>query len=641
MSSKLELQSGAIRRAKGALKKDKVEDDERIGGNYAPLLDEVGAPWYHNGWYALMALLIFLGVLAALGMLGYLVHRETTEECMKDCGSVSIPCSTDCVDFIIVGAGAAGCAAARRLSDDGTYSVLVLEAGEDNYDDAAINDPDNALFELTANYFTKYFWQMETIPQTSVGDRIFKYTNGRILGGGTSVNGLQVTRGTAAYWDEIDDMLGNPGTYSAANMFLTFKDLENFSSSGHWFPGPTRGDGTLTSQTWAVVARPVNESDDSAYLISTMSAGYGIPEIDDYNDPDTPLGPFRYWQLQERWDDTPDFRRETSQKAFLGPTVMDPLTYLGVGTRQLRVRVRSQVLGLIWDPSDGTHCVGARYVDNNNPDNQVGTVRAAYARHTVIMSANLFDAMYLQLEGIGPAATLAAAGVAPRVINERVGRNCTNHVGVGFVFLAPNVTGDNPDTLPGDLYPGGGAFTEDPSQFGTPGRRGMQHIFLTLPGIFIDFMIQTTPLSQGTLDIYDKDVLKPPRVDMGYFTNPDDLEIMRDSARQFYANMNGEDPSIVSAQLNLTEWADNTTLNEFILENMAFAHHWSGSCRMATSSEEGVVDVRNRVYGTTGLRVCDTSIFPKIVDNNLGTPATAIGDICARLLLEDVLAGVA
>ena len=240
----------------------------------------------------------------------------------------------------------------------------------------------------------------------------------------------------------------------------------------------------------------------------------------------------------------------------------------------------------------------------------------------------------LQVEGIGPAATLATAGVTPRVVNEHVGRHFKNHVGHIITFLWANVTGVNPDALPGNLLTGVHTYMSDLSPAGTPGKREFEVFPFAFPGGMLIVIFHLAPISEGTIDIQNGDPNKYPLVNPAYLTTPSEIVSHRYMIKNITNGLLAYDPGniILATPFNVSDDAD-------ILENVQFAHHWTSQTRMGTSASDGAVDIRGRVFGTTNLRVCSASILRDVTDGNSCTPTVAVADIIGGLILDDLASG--
>ena len=570
-------------------------------------------------WIAFSIALVGFGV-----FLGLFIWAQINVPKTKLCGNFSINATDECYDVIIIGSGAAGATMARYVSQNGS-SVLLLEAGDNNYNDQVIQDPDYGPALTFYFYVPQYLWPGQSVVQYQLPTLpSFLYTNGRLMGGGTAINTMLVVRGTSDYWNWVDQFAGGHGVWNSTSVFAAMKFEENYSTQGHFVADASRG----TSGPWQNVLRPSNVSSDTVYFTPVLAAALNLSIINDYNVAGNNVGAFAYWDWQQRWLD--GMLRETSAEAFLPPSYLSRTTYTG---SNIKMNLEATVLRLLWDSVVNTTCRGVQYNRVN-----YGTMNA-YARKAVIVATGINDVALLQQSGIGPAATLASANVTARVVNENVGRNFQNHIGVIYTFSAPNISGVDPDELPGALTTVGGAFSQDYSIYGTPGERQFQHIFLTFPGGFNYVPFMVTPLSTGTIDIQDPDPFKIPLSNPNYLSVPSEVQSHMAVIRKIVAGFNQTDPSIQLLSISPTVLNDDSLLSTYIESNVHFAHHWTAQVRLGANATVGAVDWRTRVFGTKGLRVCSASILPKVLDGNTATPTVALGKICADLLNADIYAG--
>ena len=348
-------------------------------------------------------------------------------------------------DYIVVGTGPAGAVISKTLSDDLKTSVLVLEAGEKKDRDKPIRDSVFAL-ELEEAFFPQYFWQGEGVPQEGVDDRAFEWTTGRLSGGGSSINGEQYVRPTADVMEQWEHLLGS--SWSPEQATRIFKQLEKYN-------GET-SDPLVHGYHGRVDIRqaPVQPTAMADKLVSAIERATGFQEILDYNDPDTPIGPFTRWQLYQQ----PNGNRESSSTAFLSRDVITT-NGRGVNGRKLRVFFKCTALRILFE---NKRAIGIEFLKE-------GKCLRAYANKKLIISGGINSPQLLMLSGIGPAEQLRAAGIPIIFNNPHVGKRLRNHT-LNFATFSTNPE-DPP--LPADdpsaLYTGG-AFLPNPTT-GTEGRR--------------------------------------------------------------------------------------------------------------------------------------------------------------------------
>lgn len=514
-------------------------------------------------------------------------------------------------DYIVIGTGPAGAVIAKTLSDDKKTSVLVLEAGDNNDRDRPIKDSTFAP-ELEENFFPEYFWQGEGIPQEGVDDRTFEWTTGRLSGGGSSINGEQYVRPTAAVFREWERLLGPQ--WSPRRALKRFKQLEKYNGkTSHPAVHGYRGRINIRQA-------PVNPTVMAKKLVFAMERATGFPKILDYNDPRTPLGPFTHWQLTQK----PNGRRESSSTAFLSADIMTP-DGRGVKGRKLRVYYRTTALRVLFS---GKRAVGVKYLRQRK---RVST----YARKNVIISAGINSAQLLMLSGIGPAAQLKKAGIPVLFNNSNVGKHLRNHTLNTAVFTTNRNDTPLPPNDPNALYTGG-AFLPDPTPGSNPRRRAVQLVGMGSNGTLTIVILFLRPKSRGSIVIQNNDPLKIVLADEGFLANPADLEAVKNIYKIYI-----KDIATQLAQIDPTyqlispspEVIDNDAqLEEYIKEDFEHNHHQQGSLRMAPLKKGGVVDRRGRVHGVKNLIVADDSLIPFTVDGNTSAPAYLIGLTIARQL---------
>ncbi|MDR0269510.1 GMC family oxidoreductase [Paenibacillus sp.] len=516
-------------------------------------------------------------------------------------------------DYIVVGTGPAGAVIAKILSDNNQSSVLVLEAGENNDKDTPIRDSTFAP-KLEEQFSSEYFWQGEGIPQEGLDDRMFEWTTGRLLGGGSSINGEQYVRPTSAVLREWEKLLGS--LWSPRRAIHRFKSLEKYN--GETDNSRARG----FSGRIDIRQAPKHPTSMAEKLTAAIEQATGFPEILDYNDPTTPLGPFTRWQLYQN----PNGRRENSSAAFLSTDIMTP-SGRGVNGRKLRVFFKSTALRVLFA---NKRAIGVEFLKS-------GKSIRAYARKKVIISAGINSAQLLMLSGIGPAPLLEKAGIPVIFNNKNVGLRLRNHT-LNFAVFTTN-TNDNalPANDPNALYTAG-AFLPDPTGV-NDNRRAVQLIGIGSDSMLNLAIIYLRPKSRGFIKIQNNDPLKIVLADEGFLANPEDMESVKDIYKIYVKRIAEEltsiDPlyQLVSPTTDVID--DDSKLEKFIKENFDHNHHQQGSLRMAPLKRGGVVDRRGNVHGVKDLIVADASIIPFTVDGNVSAPAYLIGYTIARQLLLD------
>lgn len=516
-------------------------------------------------------------------------------------------------DYIIVGTGPAGAVIAKLLTDDKKTSVLVLEAGGNDDKDRPIRDSTFAP-ELEEKFFPQYFWQGEGIPQEGLDERALEWTTGRLLGGGSSINGEQYVRPTSAVLREWEKVAGP--LWSPLRAIQRYKRMERFrgktnNTAAHGFRG--RID---------IRQAPARPTRMARKLVSAIARATGLPQILDYNNPRTPLGPFTRWQLFQN----PAGRRESSSTAFFSSDIMTPGGH-GVNGRRLKLLFHSTVNRVLFSDNRAR---GVEFLKE-------GRCVRAYARKKVIISAGINSAQLLMLSGIGPAKMLKRAGIRCIFNNPDVGKSLRNHTLNFAVFAANPNDRALPSNDPNALYTGG-AFLPDPSG-AHPRRRAVQLFGIgSGKGRLTLGIIYLRPKSRGSIKIQNKDPLKIVLADEAFLTNPDDMEAIKNIFKIYVRDIASElasiDPSyrLISPTPAVIE--DDAKLEKFIKENFAHNHHQQSSLRMAPLNKRGVVDRHGNVHGVKHLMVADAQIIPFTVDGNTSASAYLIGNTIAQQLIH-------
>jgi choline dehydrogenase len=522
-------------------------------------------------------------------------------------------------DFIVVGAGSAGCVLANRLSEDGQHRVLLIEAGGRD-SNPVIKVP------LTAGlaYFWKSFnWNYEIAPQQYMDGRMVPWPRGKLLGGSSSINGMMYMRGNRADYDGWRQSgLQGWGYEDVLPYFRRSEGHADRSGPYHGTDGPFR----------VVTAKAENEL-YHAFLGAAEAAGH--PRTDDHNGAEQEgLGPYDF--------NIRDGRRESSATAFLRPAE---------GRGNLVVWTQTQALGLI---VEGGRAIGLRV-------NRNGARQNVYARREVVLSAGAIGSpQILELSGIGDPDVLSRAGVTPVHTLKGVGANLHDHLGVYLTYkCAKPVTLYSlfrPDraALAGlqALFFRRGPATSVPLEVGgflkTRPELDIPDIHITfVPGLNLEttrrgqgqhgYLInfyQLRPLSRGTCHITSPIAGDAPAMDPAYLADPADVRCMRDGVR--LARRIGESPPL--AEYNAGEISplrsvdSDGDIDAWVRASANTIFHPVGTCRMG-ADEGAVVDAELKVRGVKGLRVADASVMPAIIGGNTSAPTIMIAEKCADMML--------
>ncbi|RTL73478.1 MAG: FAD-dependent oxidoreductase [Bradyrhizobiaceae bacterium] len=530
--------------------------------------------------------------------------------------------ASDQFDYIVVGAGSAGCVLANRLSADGRHKVLLLEAGpKDNY--LWIHIP---IGYGKTMFHKAYNWGFYTDPEPNMKDRRIYWPRGRGLGGSSSINGLIFVRGQRQDYDHWAQ-LGNTGWdwKSVLPYFMKSEHNSRGASATHSDKGPLwSSDIGGKHELMEAIIRGANE--------------IGVPRNDDFNSGDQEgVG---YYQLftHNGW-------RISSAVAYLKPAR---------DRANLRIETDAHTTGVILE---GRRAVGVRYIQN-------GVVREARAAREVILSAgSLQSPQILQLSGIGPASLLQRRGV--KVVHDLpgVGQNLQDHLQLRLMYKVskPITTNDDLRTLfsqakiglqwlltrTGPLGIGinqGGLFTKILPGSETP---DIQFHFGTLsadmaggkphPWSGCTFSVcQLRPESRGSVEIKSTDPMEPPSMRPNYLDAETDRICAVESIKyaRRLASTSALKPYLVEEYKPGADVSTDDEILDFAREYGATIFHPTGTCKMG-SDPMAVTDARLRVHGIGGLRVVDCSIMPTLVSGNTHAPAVMIAEKASDMILAD------
>ncbi|HHT8835193.1 TPA: GMC family oxidoreductase [Burkholderia cenocepacia] len=528
-------------------------------------------------------------------------------------------------DYVVVGAGSAGCVLANRLSDGGRHKVCLLEAGPaDNY--MWIHVP---IGYGKTMFHPVYNWGFHTDPDPNMHNRRLYWPRGRTLGGCSSINGLIYVRGQQQDYDHWA-ALGNRG-WSWRDCLPYFRRLEH-NTLGE---GPTRGTG---GPLWASAIRQRHELVDAFVAASNR---LGVRTVDDFNTGDQEgVG---YYQLTTR-----NGLRCSTAVAYLKPAR---------GRPNLHIETDAQALKVLFD---GAQASGVRYVQHG----KVHEVRAL--REVILAAGALQSPQLLQVSGVGPAALLDRHGIAVVADRKGVGENLQDHLQVRLIYevTKPITTNDELHSWVGRAKMGlqwalfrggplaiginqGGMFCRAlPDESATP---DIQFHFSTLsadsaggsvhpfPGCTYS-ICQLRPESRGTVRIRTDDARDAPSIQPNYLDTERDCRTTVAGVR-FARRVAAAEPMAPLMKREVRPGADAQTddeLLEFCREYGQTIFHPSGTAKMGVASDPlAVVDERLRVYGTRGLRVVDCSIMPTLVSGNTNVPIVMVAEKASDMILED------
>jgi choline dehydrogenase-like flavoprotein len=523
-------------------------------------------------------------------------------------------------DYVIVGAGSAGCALAARLSEDPQVRVAILEAGPP---DASVLIHCPAGLALLAKN-GQANWAFQTVPQKGLNGRRGYQPRGKVLGGSSSVNAMVYMRGHPDDYDHWAS-LGNEGWGWADVLpyFIRSEHNERGADAWHGTGGPLNVMDLVTPNRFGPV-----------FVQAGVQAGF--PANDDFNGP-RQEGVGMYQVTHKRGE------RFSAAKAYLTPNLSRPNLKVITNAHTTRVLL------------EGRRASGVEFLQGGAKH------RLAAAREVIVAAGALQSPQVLMLSGIGPAAHLREHGIAVVHDSPGVGANLHDHPDVVVVVDAPHLKdlfGLSPAGLVRvikgiyewrDLRTGmlttnfaeAGGFIKSSPQEPIP---DPQLHFVV--GKLVDHGRKTTfghgyschvyvlrPASRGSVKLASADPLVPPLIDPNFLAEREDVDrlvrgfklMRRILAQPALAGWGGRELA-ASAQAQTDE-----QIEQFIRDRADTIYHPAGTCRMGPG-EADVVDARLRVKGVQGLRVVDASVMPRLIGGNTNAPTIMIAERAADLI---------
>lgn len=513
-------------------------------------------------------------------------------------------------DYVIVGAGSAGCVLANRLTENPQVKVLLLEAGS----------PDKSLkFKIPAGYpdlfKTKYDWAFYTEKQSNLNNRQLYFPRGKVLGGSSSINAMIYIRGNSDDYDNWQN-LGNQG-WSSKEVLTYFKKAENQS----------RGANEYHNIKGLLHVTDLRDRNILSEVFLQAATEFGLIHNNDFNGiQQEGVGFYQVNQKQQQ--------RHSAATAYLKPVL---------SRKNLTVKTNSHVTRILFS---GKQVIGLIY-KNKNTEHEIKINKE------LILSAGAINSpQLLMLSGIGCSKHLKSLNIPVLMDLPGVGQNLQDHLFVSIAYKCTKpitlANGDKPHNLLKYLLFKKGALTSNIAEAGgfLKTAENLNNVNLQLhfaPGCLINhgftkrkehgFTLCPTllyPQSKGKITLRSKNPLEPPIIQPNFLANKQDLETLLAGVKisrkilqqQAFDQFRGEE-IVPGSQIQ-----SNEDIDTFIRNTAESLYHPVGTCKMGNDSMS-VVNSKLQVHGLKGLRVVDASIMPNIIGGNTNAPTIMIAEKAA------------